>query len=118
MTDSRGTVVRDGELYAIRFDRVYPAPIGDVWSAITTPERAARWLGELVGERSGSAGEAARAGMFGPGDRLYLVMGESDDERAAIGVVECREPDRIAVDWAFPGAPVTRVVVDLAEDGP
>jgi uncharacterized protein YndB with AHSA1/START domain len=102
VTTDSGTVERDGDSYALRFDREYRAPIAEVWSAITTPERAARWIGELHGTLS-------------TGERIVLVMGDTDDEQAAVDIHECREPHRLAVGWQFPGAPLTRVTVDLSE---
>jgi uncharacterized protein YndB with AHSA1/START domain len=104
-TTSTGTVVRDGDAFALRFDREYRWPISEVWSAITTPERAARWLGELRGTRA-------------VGEQLTLVLGESDGEHAALVVEECREPHRLAVSWQFPGTRRTAVQVDLSEAGP
>ncbi len=105
VTTRSGTVERDGEVYALRFERDYQASIGEVWSAMTDPERTRRWLGELHGHPA-------------MGETMHLVMGESDDERARLDIVECREPHRVEVGWAFPGAPRTRLVVDLSEVAP
>jgi uncharacterized protein YndB with AHSA1/START domain len=105
VTTGRGTVERDGESFALRFVREYEAPIADVWSAVATPERAARWIGEL-------------RGTPGVGERVDLVMGDTADEVAALEIIECREPHRIMLGWQFPGTPRTSVTVDLAAVGP
>jgi uncharacterized protein YndB with AHSA1/START domain len=100
-----GTVERDGESFAVCFTRAYDAPIADVWSAVTTRERAARWIGTL-------------RGTLAVGEQVELVLGDSADEVAALEIAECREPHRIAVGWQFPGAPRTSLTVDLASLGP
>ena len=74
VTTRSGTVERDGEVYALRFERDYQASIGEVWSAMTDPERTPRWLGELHGHPA-------------VGETMHLVMGESDDERARLDIV-------------------------------
>jgi uncharacterized protein YndB with AHSA1/START domain len=102
VTTGTGVVVRDGDAYALRFDLDYAAPIAEVWSAITTPERAARWLGELRGDPSA-------------GDKVVLVMGDGETDRADLDIIECREPHRIEVGWVFPGEGRTRLTVDLSE---
>ena len=95
-----GTVVRDGDEYTIHFEREYRGSADEVWSAITTPERAARWLGDL-------------RGTLAAGERVVLQMGEAADERADLDIVECRRPERIELGWLFPGEPYTRVAVEL-----
>lgn len=39
---------RDGQ-HAVEFIRTFRAPIDDVWSAVTEPERLARWIGTWTG---------------------------------------------------------------------
>jgi uncharacterized protein YndB with AHSA1/START domain len=95
-----GTVVRDGDEYTIHFEREYRGSTDEVWSAITTPERAVRWLGEL-------------RGTLAVGERVVLQMGEAEDERADLDILACQRPDRIELGWLFPGEPYTRVVVEL-----
>jgi uncharacterized protein YndB with AHSA1/START domain len=40
-----GAVREVAEGYELRFDRVYNAPIEDVWALITEPDRVEEWLG-------------------------------------------------------------------------
>ena len=43
MTEA-GVLRPDGRRLAVRFERTYAAPIDEVWDALTSPERLARWL--------------------------------------------------------------------------
>ena len=45
-----GAVVREGGEVLLRFERHYDAPATDVWSALTDPDRTARWLGRWSGD--------------------------------------------------------------------
>jgi len=105
VTGDGGTVERDGEDYRLCFAREYDAPIADVWSAITAPERTARWIGDL-------------RGTLAVGERVDLVMGETADERAILDITECDRPHRLAVGWQLPGTHWTRVTEDLSPAGP
>src|SRR2546430_9281832 len=48
MTTPTGEIIRTDRGPALRFERRYAFPPDEVWSALTTPERARRWLGELT----------------------------------------------------------------------
>ena len=92
----------DGVL--LEFRRSWPVRIETVWSALTEPERMARWLGSYEGER-GSGG----TGTFTMTQEAELV-GEP------MRIVECEPPHRLLVEWA--GEQRWRVQVDLSmEDG-
>jgi uncharacterized protein YndB with AHSA1/START domain len=70
---------------AVQFDRVFRAPIDDVWAAITEPERVARWLGTWTGDPSTGTVQFAMTfeGQEPPGD--------------AMEIRECDPPRRLAV---------------------
>jgi uncharacterized protein YndB with AHSA1/START domain len=102
MTTPTGEIIRTDRGPLLRFERVYAFPPDEVWSALTTPERASRWLGELS-----LTGDTAR-----------LVLGESADETAELRVLACERPYRIAVVWTFPEAAPTHLLVTLAPAGP
>src|SRR5436305_4661986 len=104
-TTPGGTVRREGDRYTLHFEREYAGPVEDVWSAITTPDRMARWLGELRGTPA-------------EGEGVVLVFGDGDDDRATLDVVACERPHRIELDWLLPGEPDTRLVVRLRPAGP
>ena len=74
------TVERDGEtLRRLTAERTYPAPVEDVWDAITNPERIPRWIGGAV------TGELRLGGR-------YQIEGNAGGE-----VLAC-EPPRSLVD--------------------
>ncbi|OLB65121.1 MAG: hypothetical protein AUI10_08215 [Actinobacteria bacterium 13_2_20CM_2_72_6] len=98
MTTPTGEIIRTGQGAALRFEREYAFPPDEVWSALTTPERAGRWLGELSVT----------------GDTARLVLGDTPDEIAELRVVACDRPYRIEVLWTFPGAAPTHLLVTLA----
>jgi len=86
-------------------DHVLPAGTGDVWQALTDPDRTARWLGRLVGP------------PLGPGRRVTLWH---DDDVASQHVVVRWEPDRLLeLTWDFPDERPSRVrfVVGPVGDG-
>ena len=111
MTDTetrRGTVTRleDGR-QRLEFRRSWPDPIEDVWSALTEPDRLARWIGVYEGERR-------------PGGTGTFVMtheeGEHTGEPATI--VECDPPRRLVIEWEQENAENWRIDLDLrAEEG-
>ena len=50
----RGVVTtEDDGRQRLEFHRSWPDPIEDVWSALTEPDRLARWIGVYQGERAG-----------------------------------------------------------------
>ncbi len=103
--DRRGTVSpeADGRL-RLEFRRSWPDPIDDVWSALTEPERLARWIGVYEGERS-----AGGRGTF----TMTHEEGEHAGEPATIA--ECDPPRRLVVEWT--GQEDWRVELDLTEEG-
>ena len=50
VTTPLGQVLRDDEGMRLEFVRTYPDPIEDVWSALTEPDRVARWFGLWSGD--------------------------------------------------------------------
>jgi uncharacterized protein YndB with AHSA1/START domain len=71
-----------GEGRAIRLSRTYDAPIEDVWDALTTPDRIARWFLPISGD--------------------YRVGGHYQLEGNAGGeIVACERPSRFRVTWAY-----------------
>ncbi|GAB2683465.1 SRPBCC family protein [Thalassiella azotivora] len=98
-TDLPGALRLDRDGHAVRFERRYATTAEDLWSALTEPDRLARWLAPVTGE-------------LAAGGRYRVDFGGGDE---ATGVVqECRPPHLLVVSWDFPGEPTSRVVVELA----
>jgi uncharacterized protein YndB with AHSA1/START domain len=105
-TDERYGVVTEepGGAQRLQFRRSWPDPIEDVWSALTEPERLARWIGTYDGQRG-----AGGAGTF-------TMTHEEQPSGEAMTIVECDPPRRLVVEW--PGEQGWRVDLDLSvEDG-
>jgi uncharacterized protein YndB with AHSA1/START domain len=112
MTDDletrRGSVtIEDDGRQRLEFRRSWPDPIEDVWSALTEPDRLARWIGVYEGERgSGAIGTFAMTHEGG------------DAAGQPMTIVECDPPRRLVVEWPQEDASVMRIDLDLwREDG-
>jgi uncharacterized protein YndB with AHSA1/START domain len=92
------TDTRDGQdVRVLVVEKRYDAARSEVWHALTTAERIARWLTPVSGD---------------------LVLGGHYQLEGNAGgaVLRCEEPELLEVTWEFGGG-VTWVVVTLAEDG-
>jgi len=106
MSDVWGVLGIAPEGASVTFERRYAVAPDDLWSAVTAPERIARWLGPVYGE-------------LRPGGRYELRMGDDlpgADQNAAGDVVACDPPHRFEVTWLFPGETQTRVEVTIDEE--
>ena len=108
--DERYGVVTEepGGARRLQFRRSWPDPIEDVWSALTEPQRLARWIGTYDGER----------GVGGAGTFRMTHEETAGDEPAgeAMTIVECDPPRRLVVEWT--AEQHWRVDLDLSvEDG-
>ncbi|GIG37259.1 SRPBCC family protein [Cellulomonas pakistanensis] len=103
-TEDTGTplgAMRLGGEASVTFRRRYPTDPANLWDAVTTPERLARWLGPVHGD-------------LAPGGRYELRMGadEPGSDQNATGVVRsCDPPRAFAVEWCFPGERPSEVEV-------
>lgn len=88
---------RDGKpARAVVLSRVYDTDPTDLWEAVTTPERLARWFAPVTGDLE-------------PGGR-YQVQGNASGT-----ITECVPPSRLALTWEF-GGNVSWVNVTLAPE--
>jgi uncharacterized protein YndB with AHSA1/START domain len=84
----------DADKGAVRVHDLYATDIDDLWSAITEPERLARWIAEVEGELSVGGEFNARftSSWEGPGrvdvceppHRLLLTMSPGQDDETVI----------------------------------
>ncbi|WP_329270892.1 SRPBCC family protein [Streptomyces pseudovenezuelae] len=74
--------VEASEARTVLLRRTYDAEIADVWDAVTSPERIARWFMPVSGELK-------------VGGR-YQLEGNAGGE-----ILECVEPERLRVSWLY-----------------
>ena len=103
-SDRRGavTIEPDGR-QRLEFRRSWADPIEDVWSALTEPERLARWIGTFEGER--------RPG----GGGTFTMTHEDQPVGEPMTITECVPPHRLVVEWATEEG--WRVQLDLTREG-
>lgn len=81
-----GAALPAGDAHVVTLERAYPAEAEDVWDAITTPERLARWFLPVTGDlRLGGT---------------YQLEGNAGGEIRA-----CEPPRRLLVTWILGEAP-------------
>ena len=113
MTTTRilGTVRRlDDGSGAVRMEDVYAADLDELWSAVTDPERLARWLVEVSGDlRVGGAIEAKFTSSWtGPG-RIDVC----ESPRHLLVTMSPGEPDETVIEaWLVAEGDRTRLVVE------
>lgn len=89
VTTPLGQVLRDQDGMRLEFVRTYDETVDEVWSALTSPERVARWLGTVSGDPTTR--------------RVELVM--TEDEGAtptAVTILVCEPPTRLVVEVPSP----------------
>lgn len=96
------TVTRSGERRTVRLQRPYAATPAELWSACTEPERVARWIGGLAGDRA-------------IGGEVRLRM--TEDETVVLRIEACEEPHRLRATWSPPGEPESRIELTLEGQG-
>ncbi|MDK1476087.1 SRPBCC family protein [Streptomyces sp. 549] len=96
-TGSRKVEAGDARTMLLR--RTYDAGIADVWDAVTSPERIARWFLPVSGE-------------LAVGGR-YQLQGNAGGE-----ILACEAPELLRVSWLYgPDPDFSEVEVRLAPDG-
>lgn len=100
----------DASRGAVRVEDLYDTDIGDLWQACTTPDRLARWLGEVSGDlRVGGTIHASwtsswtgpgRVELCEPPRHLRLTMEPGTDEETEVEA------------WLTQEGPQTRLVVE------
>ncbi|MGY1745812.1 SRPBCC family protein [Blastococcus sp. SYSU D00695] len=100
--DRRGAISTDPDgRRRLVFRRSWPDPADAVWSALTEPERSARWIGRYDGDH-------------GPGaEGDFTMTGEDGAPTSRLRIEECRPPHRLVLQWLDQMG--WRVEVDLAE---
>jgi uncharacterized protein YndB with AHSA1/START domain len=104
----RGVVTREDDgRQRLEFRRSWPDPIEDVWSALTEPDRLARWIGTYEGERA-----------VGGGGTFAMTHEEGEAAGEPTTIVECDPPRRLVIEWVQQDTDAWRIDLDLwVEDG-
>src|SRR5579884_1460001 len=97
-----GVLRAEGERRGVRFERRFAAPVDEVWDALTSPDRRARWLAH--GRIEDTPGGAVRLD-FGEGG---LVTGR---------VLSWEPPSLLEFEWRFAGETESVVRFELFADG-
>ena len=101
----QGQLREDGEHRAVRFEHRYEASPAEVWSALTEPERLARWLAD------------AELDLRVGGHYILRFLGE-DEGQTTTGEVLALEPERLLeLTWLYPGEGDTVLRFELRPDG-
>lgn len=103
VTTPLGQVLRDDEGVRLEFVRDYDEPIEGVWSALTQPDRVARWIGTI-------SGDPARGAVD------FVMTEDEGGTPEAVPILECVPPTRLAVVLPSPDGP-WHVTVDLRAEG-
>lgn len=119
MTDTRilGTLRRlDDERGAVRMEDVYDTDLADLWSAVTDPERLARWIAKVTGDlQVGGAIEASFTSSWtGPGridvcdspSHLLVTMSPGTDDETVIEAWLTAEGDKTRLVVEERGLPI------------
>lgn len=89
VTTPLGEVLRDEDGMRLEFVRTYHQPAADVWSALTEPDRVARWMGTWTGDPDTGT--------------IELVMTEEEGATPQpVTISECRPPTRLVVEMTTP----------------
>ena len=102
VTTELGEVLRDADGVRLQFVRTYDAPIADVWSAITDPERMQRWVGTWTGDST-------------TGRVMFAMTAEGDVPAESVEIVKCEPPRLLHVIAGSPDGPWP-LTFELSED--
>lgn len=85
VTTPLGQVLRDEDGMRLEFVRSYRERVADVWSALTEPDRVARWFGSWTGDPATGAVE-------------MLMTEDEGSTPQTVVIVVCEPPTRLVVD--------------------
>lgn len=103
MNDLFAVLHRTDHDTTITLRRSYRTTPADLWTALTDPDRLARWLAPV-------SGELTQGGS-------YRIAFDADDpdQQVAGSIEECQPGQRLRVTWQALGDPVTVVTATISE---
>jgi len=105
VTTTTGTLSGTTRAPVVRLTRQLDAPVEDVWSAWTDPERAVRWLGRFESAPAAGRGVPVHMGTGG------------DDFPATFSIRELEPPHRLQFSWDDTHDPGGVITVTLEPSG-
>ncbi|MFT4227560.1 SRPBCC family protein [Micropruina sp.] len=103
MSDDFAELLRRGPGIDVELRRSFPSPAVDVWDALVTPERLARWLAPVSGDLSS-------------GGRFRVDFDADDAAQQVNGTItECDPPLLLALTWEIQDAGVSTVTATLTD---
>jgi uncharacterized protein YndB with AHSA1/START domain len=99
-TEILGLLRPEGALRSVHLERSYGTDPADLWSALTEPERLARWFARVDGD------------LVLGGDFVILFDLEDAAQQTPGTVLECDPPRHLLVSWVV-GELASRVSVEL-----
>lgn len=103
VTSPLGQVLRDENGMRLEFVRSYDDPMTDVWSAMTDPDRTARWFGRWTGDPAS-------------GSVQVVMVAEAGAPPATVRILACEPPNQLLVETDSPDG-VWRLEVRLSDEG-
>ncbi|NHC46156.1 SRPBCC family protein [Motilibacter aurantiacus] len=91
-TTPLGRVLRDRDGVRLQFVRTFDAPVEDVWSALTEPDRMERWIGTWTGDPAS-------------GNVLFAMTSEGDVQPEPVRIVRCEPPHVLQLEMATGDGP-------------
>ena len=102
MTELMGVLHADTSTASVRFERHYATDVADLWSAVTEPERVARWFAPVTGD-------------FRVGGKVDVHF---DDHDNVYEVQTCEPPSLLVVHWIHDdGQSLVRAELAATPDG-
>lgn len=89
VTTPLGQVLRDEEGMRLEFVRTYDDPVDDVWSALTEPDRVARWIGIVSGDPATGTVE-------------FVMSEDEGGTPETVTILECAPPTRLVLEVPTP----------------
>ncbi|WNB86618.1 SRPBCC family protein [Cellulomonas sp. ATA003] len=105
-SDDAGRVERHDTGVRLVFDRDWEVPVGEVWSALTDPDRLALWFGRWTGDPAS-------------GTVVLTLTGEGDAPPETVTIDACEPPHRLAVTTGAADArwPLEVTLTEVADGG-
>jgi uncharacterized protein YndB with AHSA1/START domain len=114
-----GSIRAENGRGTVRMEEVYDTPPADLWSAVTEPDRLARWVAEVTGDLQPGGDFHARftSGWDGPGRvdicdpprRLLATMSPGSDDESVIEATLADEGGRTRLVIEERGIPLAEI---------